>query len=414
MTVKEAAHLPLRLNQQETSYYRTKVSHSFASPLAWLKNCDHYPKWYIQKPGSAPIATCGMLTSFDSLPEYSLTSQVECPPKILGGQDFFSHPRKTALWDGIPSQLYALPAYEVFGKHVYCYAESQFPSPPSYSPKKEERLSHYNVQTTPSFLDWCKGVNLCTQEMKDTLYEKIVLARVASYSFASSIPLYSLLDYFTSQALNATVFGVIFSEDLAFLGVTPETLFSTHGREIFTHAVAGTRPRGLSHEDDSKLALELQCCKKEYSEFNYVHTAIYEALSPLCESLSLSNETSIIKTSQVQHLHKQCKGILKPSISVSDVLSHLHPTPAVGGFPRKPTLQKIYAIESFDRGWYAAPFGYVTHNESHFSVAIRSALVRKNVLSAFSGTGLIDSSIAENEWEELNNKIAHVTKWMNK
>ena len=89
----------------------------------------------------------------------------------------------------------------------------------------------------------------------------------------------------------------------------------------------------------------------------------------------------------------------------SHLLHKLHPTPAVGGIPKLPALQFINDNEPYNRGWYAGAVGCISEHESDFSVAIRSALISENCIKLFAGAGIVTGSIAEQEWQELDNKI---------
>jgi menaquinone-specific isochorismate synthase len=87
------------------------------------------------------------------------------------------------------------------------------------------------------------------------------------------------------------------------------------------------------------------------------------------------------------------------------LLHNLHPTPAVGGSPKLPALQFINDKEYYNRGWYAGTVGYLRVDKSDFSVAIRSALLSDNKIKLFAGAGIGIGSIADQEWQELENKI---------
>ena len=86
-----------------------------------------------------------------------------------------------------------------------------------------------------------------------------------------------------------------------------------------------------------------------------------------------------------------------------------NPTPAVGGFPRPQALKLIQELEPFERGWYAAPVGWVGYDDAEFAVAIRSGLVDRDRLLLFAGAGIVSGSQAEEEWAEVENKIRHFT-----
>ncbi|MCP5732532.1 chorismate-binding protein, partial [Klebsiella pneumoniae] len=76
--------------------------------------------------------------------------------------------------------------------------------------------------------------------------------------------------------------------------------------------------------------------------------AIADQLSPLCQSLTIPKTPSLIKTQTVWHLATQIKGTLKdPEMHVFDLISILHPTPAVCGQPAPLARQLISELEPF-------------------------------------------------------------------
>jgi isochorismate synthase EntC len=84
-----------------------------------------------------------------------------------------------------------------------------------------------------------------------------------------------------------------------------------------------------------------------------------------------------------------------------DAVERLHPTPAVGGDPRPDALAYIRAHEQLDRGWYAAPVGWLGHDGAgEFAVALRSALVAGRQASLFAGCGIMGDSDPAHEYAE--------------
>lgn len=82
-------------------------------------------------------------------------------------------------------------------------------------------------------------------------------------------------------------------------------------------------------------------------------------------------------------------------------MSELHPTPAVGGFPRDAALDEIRNTEQLDRGWYAGPLGWIgASGHGEFAVALRSGLVHGNSATLFAGCGIVASSDPEAEYAE--------------
>ncbi len=108
----------------------------------------------------------------------------------------------------------------------------------------------------------------------------------------------------------------------------------------------------------------------------------------------------------MQHLETPVAAWLPRAGRVLDLVERLHPTPAVGGFPREQALTAIRELETFDRGWYAGPFGWTDlAGEGDFAVAIRSALLDGHSASLFAGGGIMADSDPAAEWEETCLKL---------
>src|SRR5439155_7059788 len=83
-------------------------------------------------------------------------------------------------------------------------------------------------------------------------------------------------------------------------------------------------------------------------------------------------------------------GELIPGRCILDVLADLHPTPAVGGFPRHAALAAIRESEKLDRGWYVGPLGWIGANgHGEFAVALRSGLIDGGQATLFAGCGIV-------------------------
>lgn len=98
------------------------------------------------------------------------------------------------------------------------------------------------------------------------------------------------------------------------------------------------------------------------------------------------------------------------TVRAFDLLSALHPTPAVCGTPRLDTKRAIRALEVFDRGFYAGPVGYVSRHACEFAVALRSVLVVRERARVFAGAGIVPGSTAEGEWAEVAAKMQNFVR----
>ncbi len=169
--------------------------------------------------------------------------------------------------------------------------------------------------------------------------------------------------------------------------------------------MAGTGPRGATEGDDRVLSDELLHSEKDQREHEYVRQSIKEALTDLTRILHVDTTASDMKLSVGRHLVSRVEGILRDGVDAFHLLESLHPTPAVGGYPYREAIDVIGHLESFDRGWYAGPVGWISSDASEFAVGIRSGRVHRRRLDLFSGAGIVCGSDPVREWNEVEQKI---------
>ncbi len=262
---------------------------------------------------------------------------------------------------------------------------------------------------SPNERDWQQNIDFALATFPELEIDKIVLARQSTLTFTDYLQPQAIL--LALQPHNPRSYHFCFQIDptTAFIGTSPERLYQRHDRILATEAIAGTRHRGESSQVDRQLSENLRNSAKDLHEHQLVVDNLRGILIELCDRVEIDRQLTILKLNKVQHLYTQCQGVLKPEIDDAQILPLLHPTPAVGGFPRPQALKLIHKLESFERGWYAAPVGWVGYDETEFAVAIRSGLVDRDRLLLFAGAGIVSGSQAEEEWAEVENKIRHFT-----
>ncbi|MDN3509339.1 MAG: isochorismate synthase [Candidatus Neptunochlamydia sp.] len=390
---------PLIINGQEIPYMRIEIPIEIDDIFAFLKAQTLYPKIYWENPEDGIVAGIGSALLLDSLPLF----ESQEGPRFFGGSDFMKRSRDN--WGNFPETSYFLPLIEIERREsgiFLCINRVQenldlhlIEENPLKTP-----ATMINRLDFPPFPVWEHEVNEILQGIKREDYLKVVLARLTQFEFEESLSPYALLKNLEGK----NRFSFQFSPETAFIGVSPETLYRRKKSCIESAAVAGTCPRGKTETRDEMLMNDLINNPKEQHEFRVVKNRIHEALSPLCESLEVQDQ-KVLKTPTVQHLYHTFQGTLKEGIRDAALIEALHPTPAVGGSPKKEAFDEIGRREQFDRGWYAAPVGWVSPIEAHHLVGIRSALIEKNYLHLFAGTGIVLGSIPSKEWDELEHKI---------
>ncbi len=378
--------------------------------LAWLHTQSAFPKMYWEGRDGVEMACAGSVLTLSKAPQFD--SDNDSPARFFGGHAFFADQApKDAIWDSFPRSVFFLPKYLVIRENgkltgtinaVNAPITEEFPDMPSYFETTQIEMkepSHF-----PCVDRWTELIHRSLSEIENEVFQKVVLARRSTHKM--NVDFNPLEGLSRLRAPGGIRFAIQMAEGATFIGATPERLYKRTGKNIFTEAVAGTRKRGTTEGEDLLLQQELLESPKERREFAFVKMSIEEHLRPLCISLQCEEEDTIIKTPNVQHLHNPFAGVIRDGVGDGDLLAALHPTAAMGGLPKLSALEHLLAHEPFERGWYASPIGYLSPELAEFAVGIRSALVQREEVHLFAGTGIVEGSTPEMEWEELHHKTA--------
>ena len=287
--------------------------------------------------------------------------------------------------------------------HIIASLENLNFSNPSTEPEEPSMIER---QDTPNRDSWQDILESADSLLQRGVLRKIVLARRSSLSFHRPLSPWTLLEQLRSSSDGCYLFGMQPGDGATFIGSSPERLYQREGIRLQTEALAGTRPRGGSHLQDTQLAEELRTSEKDAREHRIVVDGITEALQQLGVRHKHDVNPTLLSLSQVHHLACRIIGKLNETTTDRDLVMALHPTPAVGGYPGGRAVQEIGALEPFDRGWYAGPIGWLGRDSAELAVGIRSALVDGSRLHLFAGAGIVPGSDPESEWQEVETKIS--------
>jgi menaquinone-specific isochorismate synthase len=193
-----------------------------------------------------------------------------------------------------------------------------------------------------------------------------------------------------------------------FIGASPELLVSRMGDVVRAQPMAGTTPRSGDPRQDARRAAELLASAKNRAEHQITIDIVHDTLLPWCSYLDAEPEPQVAEAGSVQHLATMVEGRLShPPPSVLDLVATLHPTPAVGGWPRDAALALIDKLEPSSRGRYAGPVGWVDRDgNGAFAVGIRSAEIDGRTATVFAGVGVVADSDPQSELDETRAKLA--------
>lgn len=418
--------------------HRLELKLATLDPLLWLAAHPGEEKFYWRgRDGQRQVACLGAATTFLSdLPDNTAhaldkaAALLRCAApdvRLYGGFRFdplYPQEKRDSRWHNFGAAWLMLPRFELVtdkdGSRLYCNVlRNELGTSAIDGILSQVKKLHLGPQetdislpvlvertNTPERTQWNRQIAQVINLIQRGDLKKLVLAREASMRLNAHVNPWHTLNRLRENAANCFVFGVQTDETGAFIGLSPERLYRSEVDLIETEAVAGTRPRAHDRQEDGRLASELTTSDKDHYEHNLVVSGIREGLTKICERFDTVAPAALIKLSAVQHLRTLFDGTLKQDVNDAAILSALHPSPAVGGYPRDQAVSYLREIESLDRGWYAGPIGWLGAANAEFAVGIRSALIHDNYVDLFSGAGIVTGSTSEAEWDEIENKIS--------
>ncbi len=235
--------------------------------------------------------------------------------------------------------------------------------------------------------------------------EKVVLAREVIVSAAAAhdpAPIFGAM----REQFPACFCFCAGTPEAAFIGASPELLVRRSGAGVSTVALAGSTRRSSDPAVDDHLGERLLRSDKDRREHLIVAERIARRLRPHAVWVESASEPEIVKVANIQHLATPVIAQLAEPRSAIELAGMLHPTPAVGGEPWPAAAAPLTELEQLDRGWYAAPLGWMDATEDgEFCVALRSALLRDRDAHLFAGVGVVAGSDPEAELAETEVKL---------
>jgi isochorismate synthase len=257
-------------------------------------------------------------------------------------------------------------------------------------------LTYADVRGT---FDWRATVHDAVEAIHAGKIEKVVLAREMRATAPRDFNVTTVLRQLRAAHPTCYIFGCWHGAN-AFVGATPERLVRVDGHDVQASSLAGSVRRGATPADDAAQAAQLLTSTKDRAEHEIVRQALCTGLARLCDDVSAAAEPALLSLPHVHHLHTAVRARLRDPHTILQLVAQLHPTPAVGGEPRNAALRFIREHEKMDRGWYAAPIGWLQRDHGEFAVALRSALIKCAAASLFAGCGVVADSDPDQEYAE--------------
>ncbi|MEE2636794.1 MAG: anthranilate synthase component I [Acidobacteriota bacterium] len=196
---------------------------------------------------------------------------------------------------------------------------------------------------------------------------------------------------------------------LSIVGSSPEMLVRVEGRDVVTHPIAGTRPRGADDDEDQRLAEELKQNEKERAEHVMLVDLGRNDIGRVSEygSVRVAQFMGLERYSHVMHLVSRVEGRLREGQDRLDALAACFPAGTVSGAPKIRAMEIISDLEPTKRGIYAGAIGYLDFaGNLDCCITIRTIALRGDRAYVQAGAGIVADSDPTAEYNETRDKAS--------
>jgi anthranilate synthase component 1 len=364
---------------------------------------------------------CGGLAGYfgyDTVRHIEKKLEKTCPPDTLGCPDILLlQCEELAVIDNLSGKLYLI-----------VYADPSQPEAFANAKKRLRELREqlkYSVsapvikqsQTFPAERDFAKADYLAAVERAKELIaagdfmQVQVGQRIKKRFTESPLSLYRAL-----RSLNPSPYMYYYHfGDFHVVGASPEILVRQEqvehegkpAQKITIRPLAGTRPRAQSPEQDKAVEQELINDPKERAEHVMLIDLARNDIGRIARTgtVKVTEAFAVERYSHVMHIVSNVEGILNDGMTNMDVLKATFPAGTLTGAPKVHAMELIDQLELTKRGLYGGACGYLSYaGDMDVAIAIRTGLIKDQVLYVQAAAGVVADSVPELEWKETEAK----------
>ena len=388
-------------------------------PLAWIDDLQR--RFNVSEVPGLPRFTGGLVGYFgyDTI-RYIEPKLQDCPnPDPLNTPDILlALSEEVVVFDNLSGKMYLIVHADIEQPDALDMAEQRLAelvanmgqAVPAHRPGRYAPIDEADFVSGFTEQGFKDAVETSKAYIADGDVMQVVLSQRMSVPFKSRpLDLYRAL-----RSLNPSPYMYYMDlGDFYVVGSSPEILVRLEDDEVTVRPIAGTRPRGACEAEDQAWEKELLEDPKELAEHLMLIDLGRNDTGRISEtgSVKLTEKMMIERYSHVMHIVSNVTGTLKRGMSPMDVLRATFPAGTVSGAPKIRAMQIIDELEPVKRGVYAGAVGYISWSGNmDTAIAIRTAVIKDDVLHIQAGAGIVHDSIAKYEWKETMNKGRAVFK----
>src|SRR6266566_2938697 len=314
-------------------------------------------------------------------------------------------------WSGFPALLLRVPALAVTRVRGRTYATAMTADAETLlelTPTGVRAPAARKLSLTPvrNPVAWAAAVGSASARLRTGEAAKVVLAREVLARGDGVVSAAMVARSLRAAYPSCFTYLITGADGTAFAGASPELLVRRSGRRAFSQPMAGSVARGTTEAEDERLARELEDSAKDAVEHRLVSDFVVDALRAFAQSVA-ARPPEVVRFTNIQHLATSVSAeLVDPPADVLQLAAALHPTPAVGGWPRAAADALIDELEGMERGWYAGAVGWIdSHGDGEFAVALRCGLLWEDGARLYAGVGVMPNSDPARELEETELKF---------
>ena len=250
------------------------------------------------------------------------------------------------------------------------------------------------------------------EQLKKHIYRGDVFQIVPSRAFKQGFLGDEFNVYRCLRSINPSPYLFYFDYgNFKLFGSSPEAQITISKNVANIFPIAGTFKRTGNDEEDAALAKKLEQDPKESAEHVMLVDLARNDLSRHCSDVEVKSFKEVQYYSHLIHLVSKVSGKLQKDVSSFKIVADTYPAGTLSGAPKYKAMQLIDKYEQLGRNFYAGAIGYMGFNDDfNHAIMIRTFMSKNNELHYRAGAGIVADSVAVNELNEVNNKIAALRK----
>lgn len=275
------------------------------------------------------------------------------------------------------------------------------------APAAEKRVELHSNVTRDAF-------ESAVEKAKEYVRSGDIIQVVLSQRFSGELSADPLDIYRVLRTLNPSPYMFFLRlDDTVIVGASPEVMVRKEGKRVELRPIAGTRPRGGTVADDTRLADELLADPKERAEHVMLVDLGRNDLGRVCStgSVRVSELMVIERYSHVMHIVSNVQGELSGGRDAFDLVRATFPAGTLSGAPKVRAMQIIDELEPVRREVYGGAVGYFSFSGNmDLAITIRTLVIKDGKVHLQAGAGIVADSDPTAEWQETVNKGMAVMK----